>query len=232
MVRLWDAQQGTLKASVLRDDAPRLHPDWIAARRSAPTASGYVAWAAARRIGISANLVNGAVAALWDADGDVRLLHLESSGLLAIAIAGRPLEFLALFYGNRRISLAELPSPRARACVAEQPVTDTSAKESPATPMGNDKGGWVPLLDHVPERLAELFTSRGFEKAKEGRLELGLTDFNQALRLHPERKDALLYRARAYLQLQGQTSPDIPGLAAQSLRFGSRMLAGVIQSFF
>ena len=197
--RRWAPGAGALLESISTADAFRTRPEWIAARGKWTCAQGeYIAWTNGRRLGISFNGRGGLCSALWDADADPRLVHLDVSGLVAMAPFGQPIRFLALHHGNRRIALSDLNALTPRRAPVDRAVAPQPDQRAVAERKARPSKHWVSILDDAPEMLAEGFTKRGFDFAKAGDYVRALDDFDQAIRLHPERYDALFYRGRVH----------------------------------
>ena len=111
-LRLWDGLAGVLLEAVSEKDAPRLHPDWLAARAESQTPSlvqcSFVGWTMDRVTGLSHQLPYAGYAALWHADAPVTARHLLPDGTLVVTLDRGQVCFLKLYHGNRRIDLDTL----------------------------------------------------------------------------------------------------------------------------
>jgi WD40 repeat protein len=202
-VRRWSPGTGALVESISVAEAFRTRPEWISARRGVWTFTegNYVAWTNGRRLGISSNRRDGMCSALWDADAEMRPVHLHPSGLVATVSLGQPIRFFALHHGNRRIALSDLDALTPRRVPVDRATPSQPEQLAGVANKRRKDPRWVSILDRASEMLAESFTKRGFDFAKAGNYVRALEDFDQAIRLNPQRYDALFYRGHAQFDL-------------------------------
>jgi WD40 repeat protein len=203
-LRRWNPLTESLVELMTAAEAFRARPDWIAARTKRTCArDGYLTWTNSRRLGISVEARDGACVALWDAECELRPVYLDSNGLIAVAPVAAPLRFLALHYGNRRISLSDLAALiPGRFGVGRRPALQLKRSATIPRPDAPKvrKGDWADIFNRA-EVLADGFVSRGFEFGKQGHHMRAIDDLDQAIRLDPKRADAFFYRGRAYHEL-------------------------------
>jgi hypothetical protein len=120
-IRLWNSQTGECLDWSSEDQAPFVHPDWLAARsRTTPNGrrliqGNLVGWARRSIAGISLDKPGGGCIAAWNSDDYVEAHELTSEGMLVVSQKNGRLCFLKLFHSCKRIDLAKVHQIRAHA---------------------------------------------------------------------------------------------------------------------
>ena len=112
-IRLWNGQSGECLDWSSEDQAPFLHPDWLAARSRITTngmrliQGNLVGWARRSIAGISLNQPGGPCIAAWNSDDGLEAHELTSEGMLVVSQKNGRVCFLKLFHNRKRIDLAK-----------------------------------------------------------------------------------------------------------------------------